>query len=251
MVYSTAKLENTMSENTRLYWEKAYSDETHIELPEDIHRAVAYAHDFFGSIAGKRVLDIGCGHGGTSVFLARAGANVTAVDFSKAAVQNLTEFALKNDIKNLNAVAWDVMKIDELGTFDYVFGSLILHHVEPFAGFCSILRSTLASGGSAFFYENNAASDFLIWFRRKIVGKLWVPRFGNEDEFPLMPAEIEMLRQHFAVDVKIPEMIFFQLASSYLFKRKLLKPTKFIDNLLFQLNIGRKYSYRQYVLIRG
>jgi hypothetical protein len=41
--------------------------------------------------------------------------------------------------------------------------------------------------GRGFFWENNARIKSMIWFRQNIVGKLWVPKFGDSEEFPLTP----------------------------------------------------------------
>lgn len=233
------------------FWEDQYASRTAPDLPATVASAVDAAIAFFGPMQGKRVLDVGCGNGGTSLRLARAGALVTALDYSHGAVDNLNRYVESRGIGNLSAVRADAMQIDSLGRFDLVFGSLILHHLEPFGAFCAALRRTLVPGGRAFFLENNAASDLLIWFRRHVVGRLWVPRHGDGVEFPLSPAEIGQLRKHFEVRTEIPEMIFFQLVSSYLLRRRLTKLTKAIDELLFRLDVGRKYSYLQHVLISG
>jgi 2-polyprenyl-3-methyl-5-hydroxy-6-metoxy-1,4-benzoquinol methylase len=183
--------------------------------------------------------------------LARAGGEVTALDFSRNAVASLNEYARANGVGNLTAVCGDALRIDGLGKFDFVFGSLILHHIEPFADFCTVLRQTLRPGGRAFFFENNAASDLLVWFREHVVGKLWVPRHGDGVEFPLTPGEVALLRRQFRVDIRIPEMVFFQLVSTYLLRRRLHRLMKSVDDLMFRHDVGKRYSYRQYVMIHG
>ena len=65
------------------------------------------------------------------------------------------------------------------------------------------LRRTLKPNGKAFFYENNAASDLLIWFRNNLVGKLGVPKYGDKDESPLAPQEIDLLRRSFSVRIQL------------------------------------------------
>ncbi len=239
-----------MASTAEAFWDAQY-DLGESRLPADIASAVTVATQFFGDLRDKRVLDIGCGNGETTLLLARAGAIVTGVDSSGVAVDRLTRRARDHGIPGVSAVCADALRIDEIGKFDFVFGSLILHHIEPFAEFCTALRRALLPGGSAFFYENNAASDLLVWFRAHVVGRLWVPRYGDGVEFPLTPAEVRELRKHFDVSVDIPEMIFFQLASAYLLKRRLGGITKRIDESLYRWNIGRRYSYRQYLKVRG
>jgi 2-polyprenyl-3-methyl-5-hydroxy-6-metoxy-1,4-benzoquinol methylase len=59
--------------------------------------------------------------------------------------------------ERLVGVVCDAMKLQGLGSFDFVLGAIILHHLEPFSAFCSALKAALKPGGKAFFYENNAA----------------------------------------------------------------------------------------------
>lgn len=240
-----------MAQSAEEFWESRYAIEEPPEPQAIVARAVRDALEYFGPMEGKRVLDIGCGTGATSLLLAKTGAQVTALDYSRNAVDSLARYTEAKGITNITPVCGDALKIDRLGGFDFVFGSLILHHIEPFATFCAVLRNALEPGGRGFFLENNAASEMLIWFREHVVGKLWVPRCGDGIEFPLTPGEIAMLRGHFRVETRIPEMIFFQLVSTYLLRRRLKGFTRSIDDLLFRYNVGKKYSYRQYVLIEG
>jgi len=126
---------------------------------------------------------------------------------------------------------------------------MILHHLEPFGDFSDLLRKSIIPGGKAFFYENNAFSDLLIWFRNNLVGKFGIPKYGDEDEFPLMPQEVESLKNNFSVNIVYPELLFFRLASVYLLKRHLYQPMQWLDNYLFQFDGFKKYSYHQYLLI--
>src|SRR2546423_1303681 len=55
-----------------------FADETYLN-----HESwIAPAFDLLGDVDGKRVLDLGCGHGMASVVLARRGARVVACDLS-------------------------------------------------------------------------------------------------------------------------------------------------------------------------
>ena len=122
------------------------------------------------------------------------------------------------------AVIMSAMDIGELGPQDLVYGSMILHHLEPFDEFARTLRAAIRPGGKGYFYENNAASRTMVWFRRHVVGKMWVPKHGDDDEFPLEPHEVDELRKHFTVEQSFPELLYFELASSYLLKGEALGP---------------------------
>ena len=73
----------------------------------------------------------------TSIFWASTGAQVTAIDYSASAIAKLSEHCEQTGIANIKPVVGDAMAVDELGQFDYVFGSMILHHIEPFGRICA------------------------------------------------------------------------------------------------------------------
>jgi SAM-dependent methyltransferase len=235
------------------YWDRIYQETTSSSLRLDIKVQLALdcAQNLFQCDETSRILDIGCGRGETSIFWAKTGAQVTALDYSPSAVAELTEYCAQQGITNVKAIAGNAMAIDEFGQFDYVFGSLILHHLEPFREFATTLRRTLKPEGKAFFYENNGASDFLMWVRDHLVGHFGIPKWGDKDESPLAPHEIKLLRELFSVNVSYPEMKFFQLAATYLFQGHLGSQLKIIDDLLYKHDVGRRYSYRQYVMLEA
>jgi 2-polyprenyl-3-methyl-5-hydroxy-6-metoxy-1,4-benzoquinol methylase len=207
----------------------------------------ALAH--FGDVKNKTIIDLGCGRGATSLFFASLGANVISIDLSGIAIKNLSEYCQSNSIGNVRPIKLAAHEIGTLGKVDYVFGSMILHHIEPFGEFAKILRDTIKPGGKAFFWENNAQSKTMIWFRQHIVGKLWVPKFGDPDEFPLMPSEVDQLRKHFSVKVENPELLYFRLISTYLLRGRLKKPFQALDQYFYKFPKFRKYSYFQYLFL--
>lgn len=236
--------------NTQDFWNKIYATKSlSIDISKKDDPILLTALKHFGNVSGAKVLDLGCGDGSTSLFFAEKGANVVAVDISNTAINNLSQFCSQNKIDNITPIQCSAFEILDLAPFDFVFGSMILHHLEPFDEFSNILRNSIIPGGKAFFYENNAFSDFLIWFRNNLVGKYGIPKYGDDDEFPLMPKEVESLRRNFSVNVVYPKLVFFRLASWYLFKGRLDKPLEQLDDWLFQFPTFRKYSYRQYLLL--
>jgi SAM-dependent methyltransferase len=203
---------------------------------------------FFGDVRTKHILDVGCGLGHYSIMLARVGANVTAVDTSNVAIDNLNRYATELGL-SIKGIVSDALSIKDLEKFDFVVGSMILHHLEPFDEFCDSLFTAMKPGGRAIFYENNAASRLLVWFRQNMVGKMWIPKYGDPDEFPLTPREVDILRCRFRVTQIFPELLLFRLVSWYLLKGRGAKCLKTLDDLFYRHNIFVKYSYRQILLI--
>jgi hypothetical protein len=139
------------------------------------------------------------------------------------------------------------LEISNLGKVDFIFGSMILHHIEPFEEFVPVLRNSLKENGKGFFWENNARSNLMIWFRKYIVGKLWVPKYGDKDEFPLTPDEVDVLRKYFNVKTEFRELVFFRMIPIYLFRSHFKMPFLLLDKFFYQFRTIRKYSYYQYL----
>jgi 2-polyprenyl-3-methyl-5-hydroxy-6-metoxy-1,4-benzoquinol methylase len=245
--------ETTLEGNPTAFWDNLYAkDPDRVGTPaEQVAVAVRAAISYFGDLKGKTVLDVGCGNGDSSLAFAKLGANVIAVDNSKVGIETLKSRCESLGIENVRPVVCDAMAIDSLGPCDFVFGAMILHHLEPFDKFCLTLKRSMKDGGKAFFWENNAASRLLIWFRTHIVGRLWVPKYGDSQEFPLTPDEIDLLRDQLDVRVVYPNMTFFILFANYILKDHFSKPFIALDNWLFKRKILVKYSYQQYLYLKN
>lgn len=80
-----------------------------------------------GWFSGKRVLDAGCGRGRWTRSLLELGAEVTAIDFSEAALARTAEICA-NDAR-LRTRRVDLLDIPaDIGDFDLVFSFGVLHH---------------------------------------------------------------------------------------------------------------------------
>jgi 2-polyprenyl-3-methyl-5-hydroxy-6-metoxy-1,4-benzoquinol methylase len=227
------------------FWNDVYATTDYSRQPERVILDAALA--YFGDVRGKTILEIGCGPGAASMYFAQHGASVIGVDVSQRAIDSLNAHCREHGITAVRGVCMPAEQIDTLVAVDFVYGSMILHHIEPLEVFVETLDRTLAPGGKGFFYENNAASDLLIWFRNHVVGHLWVPKYGDPDESPLAPSEVRLLRKRFTVDIEYPEMMFFSLAGQYLLRDHLMRPLRALDAFLYRRNWLRRYSYRQYV----
>jgi 2-polyprenyl-3-methyl-5-hydroxy-6-metoxy-1,4-benzoquinol methylase len=232
------------------HWDRQYSrggdaGTGGVRKPNAAHPYLHHALEHFGDVAGRTIIDVGSGRGEASLYFAERGARVIAVDTSEVAISNLARYCDEHGIDDVEGRVLSAMDIDQLGPHDLVYGSLILHHLEPFDEFVRRLRIAIRPGGKGYFYENNAASRTMVWFRRHVVGKFWVPKHGDDDEFPLTPDEVDELRKHFTVEQDFPELLYFEMASTYLAKGKLGGPSRKLDHALHRFEPVRKYSYRQ------
>jgi 2-polyprenyl-6-hydroxyphenyl methylase/3-demethylubiquinone-9 3-methyltransferase len=91
-----------------------------------------------------RVLDVGCGEGQFAAALARAGAEVLAVDVAGEAVRRACELHPELDVRLLEPEA-ELPLTDS--SFDLIWAGETIEHVADTAGWLSELRRVLRSGG--------------------------------------------------------------------------------------------------------
>jgi ubiquinone/menaquinone biosynthesis C-methylase UbiE len=101
-----------------------------------------------GDVRGLNVLDLGCGTGRHSLWLAAAGATVTGVDFSEAM---LAEARGKLGSEAIRFVVHDLHEPLPFpaGRFDLVVSGLLLEHLRGLTGFFSEAYRVLRPGGRA------------------------------------------------------------------------------------------------------
>jgi 2-polyprenyl-3-methyl-5-hydroxy-6-metoxy-1,4-benzoquinol methylase len=101
----------------------------------------------------QRVLELACGTGLFTRHLAPRAAHVTAVDASPEVLAINRE---RVDASNVSYERADLFAWQPAEKFDVVFFSFWLSHVpaDRFAAFWSVVRATLARGGSAFLIDS-------------------------------------------------------------------------------------------------
>ncbi|OAH13795.1 class I SAM-dependent methyltransferase [Streptomyces jeddahensis] len=98
-----------------------------------------------GDVAGRRILDAGCGSGPLSAALRDRGAIVTGIDAS-AGMLTLARRRLGDDVALHLVDLSDRLPFDD-GAFDDVVASLVLHYLEDWGPTLAELRRVLRPGG--------------------------------------------------------------------------------------------------------
>jgi ubiquinone/menaquinone biosynthesis C-methylase UbiE len=163
-----------------------------------------YQDLIFQNIAGKRVLEYGCGTGSSAFDLARSGATVVGIDISPVAIEMAARKAEEEGVGN--STEFQLMNAEELefpdSSFDLICGTGILHHLDLEKSYSEIAR-VLAPGGRAVFSEPLGHNPLINWYRNR------TPHMRTPDEHPLLARDLEMARKYFPT----VDMRFFQLCS--------------------------------------
>src|SRR5262249_26595099 len=116
---------NHIEGTAQAFWERIFAqgdaDEySRVETPAARDQVLEDALAMFGDVAGKRILDVGCGSGKASLFFASHGAEVTSVDLSSIAIANLTRFCSAHGIANVTPQVMSAMDVGGLAPFDFI-----------------------------------------------------------------------------------------------------------------------------------
>lgn len=125
-------------------WADIYDHEANplIALEEPVVR------EALGEVAGLAILDLGCGTGRHALWLARAGARVTAVDFSEGM---LAQARRKPGAEAVHFLAHDLRQPLPFADheFDRVVSGLVLEHLMDLEPFFAEVRRVLREPGRA------------------------------------------------------------------------------------------------------
>lgn len=107
-------------------------------------------------LAGKTVVDIGCGGGILSESLANKGANVTGIDLSEKALKVADLHSLESGVKvQYELIAAEDLAIREPGKYDIVTCMEMLEHVPDPASIVRACATLVKPGGHVFFSTLN------------------------------------------------------------------------------------------------
>ncbi|HVW66437.1 MAG TPA: class I SAM-dependent methyltransferase [Candidatus Peribacteraceae bacterium] len=120
---------------------------------------------------GKRVLDLGCGYGKDSIYFARKGLNVTALDFSRVGTEHIRKEAKRLGY-DIDVRYGDLSKKLPFknGSFDAVYAHLSLHYFDDrkTQEIFEEVRRVLKPGG--FFFVKCKSVDDPLYGKGKEIG---------------------------------------------------------------------------------
>ena len=143
-------------------------------------------------LAGKNVIDIGCGGGVLSESMARKGAKVTGIDLSQKALKVADLHSLESGIEvRYKLISAEEMAAQEPGQFDVVTCMEMLEHVPDPASVVRAAATLVKPGGKVFFSTlNRNAKSYLF----AVVGAEYIlrmlPRGTHDYAKFITPAEL-------------------------------------------------------------
>ena len=145
-------------------------------------------------LAGKTVLDVGCGGGILAEAMARRGADVLGIDLSVRPLRVAQLHALESGIDHLHyrEVAVETLAAELPGHFDAVTCMEMLEHVPDPASVVRACAALVKSGGWVFFstLNRNAKSWLMAVVGAEYVLKL-LPRGTHEYQRFIRPSELD------------------------------------------------------------
>jgi SAM-dependent methyltransferase len=144
-----------------------------------------------GDPRGKRLLDVGCGLGESSVYFALLGADVTAIDLSPGMVDCAMALAGAHGV----SIRGVVQSGEELDVpeehYDIVYIANTIHHVTGKELLFRQIHKALKPGGRFFSFDPIAYNPIIEVYRRMATN------VRTADEAPLTFTDVEIARKYF------------------------------------------------------
>lgn len=112
-----------------------------------------------GDVAGRRVLEVGCGSGPLTAWLLDHGAEVTAVDASMEML-DLARGRVGERARLIAARLEEPLTFQPDGSVDLVVASLVMHYVRDWEPVVAEFHRVLAPGGAVVFSTHHPAMDW-------------------------------------------------------------------------------------------
>jgi 2-polyprenyl-3-methyl-5-hydroxy-6-metoxy-1,4-benzoquinol methylase len=144
-----------------------------------------------GSLAGKKLLDLGAGLGESSVYFALQGAQVTTVDLSPQMVETALALGRKFGVQLQGLVSGAEDLQLPANTYDLIYIANTIHHVHDRPALFAKVHAALKPGGMFFSYDPVAYNPLINIYRRMATA------VRTPDEAPLTTADVRLARKYF------------------------------------------------------
>jgi 2-polyprenyl-6-hydroxyphenyl methylase/3-demethylubiquinone-9 3-methyltransferase len=163
-----------------------------------------YIDGLAGGIAGKQVIDVGCGGGILAESMAEMGAEVTGIDMGEAPLSVAKLHGLESGITvDYRRITAEAMAGQHPGAFDVVTCMEMLEHVPDPASVIAACARLVRPGGHVFFstINRNPKSYLFAVVGAEYVLKL-LPKGTHDYSKFIRPSELESWARHAGLSVK-------------------------------------------------
>lgn len=223
---------NQIFENEKEYYRKVKDgsrEDYGLERESFFRRANLKFREALGDVKNKQILDVGCGIGNLSFYLAQEGATVTGIDLSKNSIEVCKKEAKRKgidiDFREMNAQVPDFD--DE--SFDMIVGSRVIHHLPNLELFFKECNRLLKKNGYIVFIEP-LKKNIIVELNRKI----FAPEKRTHHEHPLYVSDIEIAKTVFG---NLEHREFFLFSPLAMFFRDFIRNKTLFKNFYKILNI--------------
>lgn len=154
-------------------------------------------------LAGKRVLDVGCGGGILAEAIAKKGANVKGIDLSEKALKVAELHSLESEVQvSYELIAAEALAAREAGQYDVVTCMEMLEHVPDPSAIVQACATLVKPGGRLFFSTLNRNPKSYLF---AIIGAEYMlrllPRGTHDYAKFIKPAELSQFARNANLEV--------------------------------------------------
>lgn len=127
-----AMLDDLLEKRTNEWWDKFYVNRSkQVPFFKNVPDENLISYFDRKLLNGQRALDIGCGNGRNSIYIAKQEFEVKGIDFSKNAIEWAKEVS-KDQALDIDFLCQSIFDFqDVVESFDFIYDSGCLHHIKP------------------------------------------------------------------------------------------------------------------------